>query len=111
MVYILIYRLEYHQRADVLREQQKEFFIQQQLDAIAKKFEAPLPLPLPDKQGKVHVPERKKQAEVSFSVVGDEPATSAAKTNSRHGRVSHPSLCAEGRECKYTCILYVLICA
>ena len=91
MVHICICRLEYHQRADVLREQQREFFIQQQLDAIAKKFEAPLPLSLPDKQNKEHALERKK-AEVTFAVVGDEPATTATKPNSHHGKVRRRSL-------------------
>lgn len=76
----------------MLREQQKEFFIQQQLDAIAKKFEVPLPLPLSDKQDKGKVLEQKK-AVVTFAIVGEESAViSAAKPSSRNGKVCFCSL-------------------
>jgi hypothetical protein len=70
----------------MLREQQKEDFIQQQLDVIAKKFEAPLPLPLPDKPDKGKALEQKK-TEVTFAIMGEESAISAVKPSSRNGKV------------------------
>ena len=94
-------RLQYHQKADEMREQQREEFIQQQLGAIAKKFELPTaafinpnPNPNPSDRGtgagtgisgsKGHPQE----VEVAYSIVDDEPVDAASANNNKQSKTS-----------------------